>query len=92
MHHFQPGFLPLTPYLVITRDSYKAVDDFFSALESQRYDSKVIQREKAILKKLENVRKDHETRIRDLRGEQDEDFLKATLIEANLSTVSWLSW
>jgi len=74
------------PYIQCTTFN-QAVDDFFSALESQRYDSKVIQREKAILKKLENVRKDHETRIRDLRGEQDEDFLKATLIEANLSTV-----
>ena len=39
-----------------------AVDEFFSQLESQKIDMKVAQQEKHALKKLENIKKDHETR------------------------------
>ena len=48
----------------------------------------MVQREKAAMKKLENVRKDHEARIAGLQQEQDVDRMKASLIEDNLELVS----
>ena len=68
----------------------QAVDEFFGALESQKNDLKALQRERAALKKLENVRRDHETRISGLQKEQEEDMMKAALIEANLEVVIFL--
>ena len=49
---------------------------------------KVLQRERAAYKKLDNVRKDHESRLKALRNEQDEDKRKALIIENNLELVS----
>jgi len=63
------------------------VDEFFSSLESQKNDMKILQRERAAYKKLENVRKDHESRLKALRSEQDEDKRKALIIENNLDLV-----
>ena len=67
---------------------YQAVDEFYGTLEAQKSDLKVVQREKAAMKKLENVRKDHEARIAGLQQEQDVDKMKASLIEDNLELVS----
>ena len=39
------------------------MDEFFSKVESQKIDVKALAQEKSALKKLENVRKDHEKRI-----------------------------
>lgn len=41
----------------------QAVDEFFSKMESQKLDMKALQQEKHALKKLENVRRDHEQRL-----------------------------
>jgi hypothetical protein len=41
-----------------------ACDNFFSQLEAQKIELKAVQQEKSALKKLENVRKDHETRYK----------------------------
>lgn len=60
-------------------------------MQSQKNDLKQLQREKQAMKKLENVRKDHESRINGLRFEQEEDCMKAELIEANLADVSFLN-
>ncbi|GAB6026032.1 hypothetical protein CHUAL_012242 [Chamberlinius hualienensis] len=65
----------------------KAVDDFFSKLEGQKIDLKAIQMEKEALKKLENVKKDHEKRILALEHSQEHDKQKAQLIEMNLEFV-----
>ncbi|XP_078591678.1 ribosome quality control complex subunit NEMF-like isoform X2 [Branchiostoma floridae x Branchiostoma japonicum] len=65
----------------------KAVDEFFSQLESQRLDLKALQQEKVAIKKLENVKKDHERRLETLQKVQDEDKHKAQLIELNLDLV-----
>ena len=43
--------------------------------------------EKAALKKLEHIKKDHEKRLLDLKQEQDVDMNKAQLIEMNLDLV-----
>ncbi len=61
----------------------RAIDEFFSQLESQKLELKAMQQEKAALKKLENVRKDHEQRIEKLQSEQAIDKRKAELIEMN---------
>ncbi|RUS85379.1 hypothetical protein EGW08_006864 [Elysia chlorotica] len=65
----------------------QAVDEFFSKLECQKMDMKVIQQEKGALKKLDNVRKDHEKRIEGLQKEQEVDILRGQLIETNLNLV-----
>ncbi|KAK3700284.1 hypothetical protein RRG08_033561 [Elysia crispata] len=65
----------------------QAVDEFFSKLECQKLDMKVIQQEKGALKKLDNVRKDHEKRIEGLQKEQETDILRGQLIETNLNLV-----
>ncbi|CAK8671824.1 unnamed protein product [Clavelina lepadiformis] len=74
------------PHLKV--DSFnKAVDDFYGSLESQKSDMKALQKERAAMKKLENVRRDHETRLEGLRKEQDVDKQKAFIIEAILDLV-----
>nr|CAB3264294.1 nuclear export mediator factor NEMF [Phallusia mammillata] len=65
----------------------KAVDEFFGSLESQKQDLKALQYERSALKKLDNIRKDHESRITGLQKEQEEDKVKAALIEENLDVV-----
>lgn len=48
----------------------QAVDEFFSKMESQKIDMKALQQEKQALKKLENVRRDHEQRLEALHQAQ----------------------
>lgn len=65
----------------------KAVDNFFSNMEGQKIDMKALQKEKEALKKLENVKKDHEHRLMKLHESQAEDIQKAQLIEMNSELV-----
>lgn len=65
----------------------KAVDEFFSKIESQKIDMKALSQEKTALKKLENIRKDHQRRIDSLQKSQDVDMLRAELVELNLPLV-----
>ncbi|XP_006872392.1 PREDICTED: nuclear export mediator factor NEMF isoform X1 [Chrysochloris asiatica] len=65
----------------------KAVDEFFSKIEGQKIDLKALQQEKQALKKLDNVRKDHENRLEALQQAQEIDKLKGELIEMNLQIV-----
>lgn len=65
----------------------KAVDEFFSKMESQKLDVKALQQEKHALKKLENVRRDHEQRLEALHQAQEVDRLKGELVEMNLHIV-----
>ena len=64
-----------------------AVDEFFSKVESQKIESRAVQQERAALKKLDNVRKDHEERLGRLRSEQASDRRRAELIELNEALV-----
>ncbi|XP_058689452.1 ribosome quality control complex subunit NEMF [Poecile atricapillus] len=74
------------PYLEF--DSFnKATDEFYSKLEGQKIDMKALQQEKQALKKLENVRRDHEHRLEALQQAQEADKLKGELIEMNLEVV-----
>ncbi|KAM4690583.1 ribosome quality control complex subunit NEMF-like [Rhinophrynus dorsalis] len=75
-----------SPYLEF--DSFdKAVDEFYSKLEGQKIDLKALHQERQALKKLENVRKDHEQRLESLSAAQEIDKAKGELIEMNLDTV-----
>lgn len=65
----------------------KAVDEFFSKMESQKLDVKALQQEKHALKKLENVRRDHQQRLEALHQAQEVDRLKGELVEMNLHIV-----
>lgn len=49
---------------------FQAIDEFFSKMESQKIDLKALQQEKQALKKLQNVRKDHEQRLEALHQAQ----------------------
>merc|ERR1719289_601361 len=65
-----------------------ACDIFFSQVEAQRIELKSVQQERNAVKKLENVKKDHETRIKSLQELQDLDRLKGELIEMNSEIVN----
>ncbi|XP_051942236.1 ribosome quality control complex subunit NEMF-like [Hippocampus zosterae] len=75
-----------TPYLEFESFN-KAVDEFFSKMESQKIDMKALQQEKQALKKLENVRRDHEQRLEALHQVQEVDRVKGELVEMNLAVV-----
>ncbi|XP_035529200.1 nuclear export mediator factor Nemf-like [Morone saxatilis] len=75
-----------SPYLEF--DTFdKAVDEFFSKMESQKIDMKALQQEKQAMKKLENVKRDHEQRLEALHQAQEVDRIKGELVEMNLSVV-----
>ena len=69
-------------------DFKTACDQFFSQIESQKIEMKTVQQEKAALKKLDNVKKDHENRIKSLQELQAIDRRKAELIEMNCEIVN----
>lgn len=60
-----------------------AVDEFFSGLEGQKLDLKALQQERDAMKKLDNVRKDHDQRLVSLEKTQEVDKQKAELITRN---------
>ncbi|XP_050305733.1 ribosome quality control complex subunit NEMF homolog [Anthonomus grandis grandis] len=64
-----------------------AVDEFFSSLESQKLELKAVQQERDAMKKLENVRKDHNQRLIGLEKLQEEDKQKGELITRNCELV-----
>ncbi|GLV42259.1 Caliban [Carabus blaptoides fortunei] len=69
-------------------DSFDAtVDEFFSTLESQKIDMKAIQQEREAVKKLDNVKKDHDQRLQALEHTQEADKQKAELITRNQELV-----
>lgn len=64
-----------------------AVDEFFSTLESQKIDMKALQQEREAMKKLANVRKDHDQRLLALEQTQEIDKQRAELISRNQQLV-----
>ncbi|CAH1163719.1 unnamed protein product [Phaedon cochleariae] len=65
----------------------EAVDEFFSSLESQKLELRAMQQEKDAMKKLANVRKDHDQRLQALEKTQNVDKQKAELITRNQELV-----
>lgn len=64
-----------------------AVDEFFSGLEGQKLDLKALQQERDAMKKLDNVRKDHDQRLVSLEKTQEVDKQRAELITRNQALV-----
>ncbi|XP_059480083.1 ribosome quality control complex subunit NEMF homolog [Neocloeon triangulifer] len=60
-----------------------AVDEFFSSLEGQKIELKALQQERDAMKKLDNVKKDHDQRLKALSETQESDRNKAELITRN---------
>lgn len=65
----------------------KSVDIFFSSIEGQKIDAKALQQEKEAMKKLDNIKRDHEKRLEELNKLQEADIRKAKLIESNSELV-----
>lgn len=65
----------------------KAVDEYFSCVESQKLESRLTEREETARRKLENARKDHERRVGSLQQTQELQVRKAHAIEENLPKV-----
>ncbi|KAK4883945.1 hypothetical protein RN001_000216 [Aquatica leii] len=64
-----------------------AVDEFFSTLEGQKIELKMLQQEKEAVKKLDNIKKDHDHRLTQLEISQEVDKQKAELITRNQELV-----
>ncbi|KAG7203097.1 hypothetical protein KM043_010219 [Ampulex compressa] len=64
-----------------------AVDEYFSTMEGQKLDLKALQQEREALKKLENVKKDHDHRLVSLEKSQELNKQKAELISRNQDLV-----
>jgi predicted ribosome quality control (RQC) complex YloA/Tae2 family protein len=64
-----------------------AIDHYYSQLQTQKTEQKMIQAEKQALKKLENVKLDHLKRLENLKTSQETNVTKAQLIEMNLGLV-----
>ncbi|XP_045605121.2 ribosome quality control complex subunit NEMF isoform X1 [Procambarus clarkii] len=65
----------------------EACDEYFSKMEAGKIDHKAVQKEKEALKKLENVKRDHERRLQDLSDTQKTNELHGHMIELNKDLV-----
>ena len=65
----------------------ESVDKFYSVLDEQKAEQKILNSEKQALKKLDNVKKDHETRLKQLEELQEAQKLKGERIELNKDLV-----
>jgi len=65
----------------------RAVDDFFSSLESQKLESRLTERELHAQRKIDSARQDHEKRIGGLQQVQELNVRKAQALEANIQRV-----
>ena len=73
---------------LVQYDSFnKAIDVFFSSIESQKIDQRTYQKEKDAMKKLDNIKKDHEKRLQNLEEQQKIDNQKGDLIMANSDAI-----
>jgi hypothetical protein len=81
--HEQHKDLPHLEYPTFDR----AVDVFFSEIEAQKIELRIIAQEDAVIKKLEKVRSDHHKRLDGLQQVQEKNLKRAQLIEMNLDLV-----
>ncbi|XP_066952776.1 ribosome quality control complex subunit NEMF [Macrobrachium rosenbergii] len=91
--HIYQEFIPLlfTQYKEHPHEKFdsfnKACDEFFSKMEAVKIDQKAMHQEREALKKLENVKKDHERRLQELMDNQKNNTLQGQLIELNKDLV-----
>lgn len=84
-HPFRPRQFESDPknYIIEFEGFNKAVDEFFSSIESQKLESRLNEREENAKKKLNTARQDHEKRLGGLQQAQQSNIRKAEAIEAN---------
>ncbi|KAK4318882.1 hypothetical protein Pmani_010146 [Petrolisthes manimaculis] len=87
------GFMPIlfTQHAQDPLDKFasfnQACDEYFSKMEAARIDQRAVQHEKEVLRKLENVKLDHERRLKQLGATQRTNELQGHLIELNKDMV-----
>lgn len=87
-HPFQPHQFTQSDYKFLEFAGFnKCVDEFFSSIEGQKLESKLHERELHAKKKLDQARKEHESRIGGLQQTQELNFRKAEAILANIHRV-----
>lgn len=86
---FVPKKLKDDPSITVLEfDNYnKTVDQFFSSLEGQKLESRLIERENAATNRLNTAKRDQAKRIEDLQEAQTLNMRKAAAIEANVERV-----
>uniref|UniRef100_A0A0N5B4N9 NFACT-R_1 domain-containing protein n=1 Tax=Strongyloides papillosus TaxID=174720 RepID=A0A0N5B4N9_STREA len=65
----------------------EAVDEFYSKLDTQKSEKRALQMERDALRKVENVKKDHEERLKNLVMSQATKKEKAERIEVNVELI-----
>ena len=88
-HPFRPKQFENNPNTTILEfDSFnRAVDEFFSSIESQKLESRLTEREESAKRKLQTAKLDHQKRLGGLQQAQELNIRKAQAIEANLQRV-----
>lgn len=88
-HPFRPQHFEENPEISILEFNgfNKAVDEFFSSIESQKLEMRLTEREEHAKRKIENAKLDHEKRLGGLQQVQELNVRKAQAIEANLQRV-----
>ncbi|KAM3504943.1 hypothetical protein MY11210_008158 [Beauveria gryllotalpidicola] len=88
-HPFVPTKFEKNDNIEVLRfDGYnRTVDEFFSSLEGQRLESRLMEREAAAQRKIDAAKQDQENRIKGLQTAQFDNFRKAAAIEANIERV-----
>lgn len=92
-HPFKPAYINqnntnINQTAVLEFDSFdRAVDEFYSKIESQKFEQKAKQAEAHAIKKLESVKENSATQIRNFHISQQEKEMIALAIELNLEIV-----
>lgn len=88
-HPFIPQqYMDNPEFKIIELDSFnKTVDEFYSSIEAQHVQSRLLERDENAKRKLEAARQNHEKRLDRLQQTQESHFRKATALEANLQSV-----
>jgi len=88
-HPFRPSqFENKRDIYILEFDGFnRAVDEFYSSIESQRLESRLTEREEAAKRKLQTAKDEHEKRLGALQQAQEIHIRKAQAIEANTHRV-----
>lgn len=88
-HPFVPTKFEKKPGIEVLRfEGYnQTVDEFYSSLEGQKLENRLMEREAAAQRKLDAAKQDQENRIKGLQNAQSQNFRKAAAIEANIERV-----
>ncbi|KAI6193506.1 Nuclear export mediator factor NEMF [Aphelenchoides besseyi] len=85
---FAQHTIPDSQFMVKEFETFsQAVDNFYSLLDTQKLQQRANQAENEAIKKLNNVKKDHERRVKALEEVQDVQEKRAHLIQVNKEDV-----